>query len=132
MTRPGGEWTPARAWTVEDIGNRPLTINQVTKMHRLKWAAHTADARARWHWLIRHAKVPPLERVRVVAVPLHRDRRSPQDVAACAPEAKPAIDGLVDAGVFPDDDATHVVAVEFRPPDVCGRDGMQIMIVGRP
>ena len=119
-------------WSIEDVGHRPLTVNEVTKMHRLKWAAHTKDARARWGWLILHAKVPRLDRVRVVAVPLHRDGRSPQDVAACAVEVKPAVDALVDVGVLEDDDATHVVAVEFRPPDVCGRDGMQIMIVGRP
>lgn len=119
----------ARQWTVTDTGQRPLTVNAVMSMHRQRWAAHTRKARERWGWLIRDAGIPPLHAVTITATPLHRDGRSPQDVAACAPEAKAAIDALVDAGVLPDDDATRVRAVAFAPPRrSCGVDGLELVI----
>jgi crossover junction endodeoxyribonuclease RusA len=37
-----------------------------------------------------------------------------RDPSNWAPTAKPVVDGLVDAGVFPDDDHTHVVGPDMR------------------
>lgn len=106
-----------------------MTVNRVATLHRQAWATHTREVRGMWHLLALEAKVPPLDRARVVVTPLHANNRSPQDVAACAPEAKAAIDGLVDAGVLADDTARHLLAVTFCPPRVePGIDGMELCI----
>lgn len=118
-----------RQWTLEHAGERPLTVNKVSTLHRQQWATRTRDDREAWWALAVEAKIPHLDRVRVVVTPLHRDRRSPQDCGACAPAAKAAIDGLVDAGVLADDNADHLVEVTFRPPNVCGRDGLRLDII---
>lgn len=120
--------TEARSWTIEHTGRRPLTVNAVAGLHRQQWASITRETREAWGWLTRGALVPSLAGCTIVAQPLHANRRSPQDVAACAPEAKAAIDGIVDAGVIPNDDATHLLSVTFLPPDICGRDGLRIEI----
>jgi hypothetical protein len=117
-----------RAWTIDHPGHRPLTTNRVADLQRFVWARHTKTVRRDWWLLARQHKVPRLGRAVVTVTPLHRDRRSPQDAAACAPEAKAAIDGLVDAQVLPDDNADHLALVVFTPPDVCGVDGLRLHI----
>lgn len=120
----------SRSFTIEDHGERPLTINRVINLHRQQWASITKAERHKWMLLTRQAKVPPLEQVSVTVIPLHQDRRSPQDVAACATAAKAAIDGLVDAGVMPDDSPAHLVSVTFLAPDICGRNGLRLVVEG--
>lgn len=117
-----------RTWTVRSVGARPLTVNAVVNLHRMSWAKHTADVRAEWCWLGRANGVKPCEAVSLVVTPLHKNARSPQDVAACAPEAKAAIDGLVDAGLIPDDSPKHLRSVTFLPPLIYGSDGLSIEI----
>jgi hypothetical protein len=117
-----------RSWTLTHDGERPLTINALVNMHRMRWAEHTDAIRQTWGWLARQARIPKLQRARFDVTPLHANNRSPQDPAACAPEAKAAIDGLVDAGVLPDDNGRHVVAIEFNPPRVAGVDGLELTI----
>lgn len=114
------------AWSIRSTGRRPLTVNAVVNLHRMAWAKHTADVRAEWCWLGRAAKVRRCEAVEVTVTPLHSSRRSPQDVAACAPEAKAAIDGLVDAGLIVDDTAAHLLCVTFLPPLIGDVDGMAV------
>jgi crossover junction endodeoxyribonuclease RusA len=120
--------TTPRDWSVKATGSRPLTVNKVATMHRHAWAQHTKATRAEWYWLGKRAEVGPCTSVELTVTPLHADRRSPQDVAACAPEAKAAIDGLVDAGLIPDDSPQHLLSVTFLPPLVCGEDGLAIDI----
>lgn len=120
-------------WALDRFsGQRPLTTNKVRTMHRMAWATHVRHEREAWRLLAIAHQIPPLDVVTLTVTPLHRDRRSPQDVAACAPEAKAAIDGLVDAGVIPDDDPTHLLAVTFMPPWICGADGLRIRITHAP
>ena len=116
------------SWTLEDHGSRPLTTNKVMGLHRQQWATITRAERKVWWALAKQAKVPALGRAAITATPLHKDRRSPQDVAACAPAVKAGIDGLVDAGVLPDDGPEHLVRITFLPPDVCGRDGLRLLV----
>jgi crossover junction endodeoxyribonuclease RusA len=59
----------------------------------------------------RAAKIPPLERVRIEAV-LHPHDKRRRDPHNWYPSYKPCIDGLVDAGVIPDDDDKHLLSVE--------------------
>jgi crossover junction endodeoxyribonuclease RusA len=115
-------------WTIRAEGVRPLTTNKVANLHRRTWAKHTEETRGRWHLLALEANVPHLNACRITVTPLHANRTSPQDVAACAPEAKAAIDGLVDAGILDDDDPTHVLLVTFTAPLVCGVNGLELRI----
>lgn len=119
-------------WTIRDEGARPLTVNKVKDMHRQQWATHTRETRGRWHLLALEAKVPRLDSCTIVAQPLHANRRTPQDVAACAPEVKAAIDGLVDAGLLDDDGPAHLRRVSFLPPLVCGVDGLELTVEACP
>ena len=118
--------TALGVWTLEALGARPLTVNRVVALHRMQWATHTRQTRALWTHLARN--VPQLVAASCDVIPLHKDFRSPQDVAACAPEAKAAIDGIVDAGVLPDDSPTFLQSVTFYAPEVCGFDGLRITI----
>lgn len=115
-------------WTIRSTGRRPLTVNRVADLHRQQWATHTREVRGEWWALGAEAKVRRVGACTITATPLHRDRRSPQDVAACAPEVKAAIDGLIDAGLLVDDDPTHLRAVMFMPPLVCGVDGLELVV----
>lgn len=118
-----------RTWVLEDHGRRPLTVNGVAGMHRQQWATVTRQDRTYWRLLAAQQNLPRgLQRVSIVATPLHRDRRSPQDVAACAPAVKAAVDGLVDHGLIPDDNPDHLLEITFRPPEVCGADGLRLLI----
>lgn len=119
----------AGPWHLDRMsGERPLTVNKVASLHRQAWAKITKAEREQWRGIAERADIPPQRCIRVVVTPLHRDRRTPQDVAACAPAAKAAIDGIVDAGVIPDDDPTHLTEVVFRPPWVCGIDGLRLTV----
>lgn len=117
-----------RSWTLTDDAGRPLTINRVADLHRQQWATHTRATRERWAWLALAAHIPHLERVRIVATPLHKDGRSPQDALACAPEVKAAVDGLRDARVLDDDNPRFVTSVKCTAPDICGTDGLRLLI----
>ncbi len=55
-------------------------------------------------------------------------QRSQQDVGACFPAAKAAIDGLVGAGVIPDDTPDHVITLTFRAPVVGQGDGLELVV----
>jgi hypothetical protein len=71
--------------------------------------------------------VPRLERIEVVAQPYVLNGRYRQDVGACFPVVKAAIDGLVDAGVLIDDHAEIVVKLTFLAP-IFGKDGLELII----
>jgi crossover junction endodeoxyribonuclease RusA len=95
-----------RTWTLElPYSKPPLTMNQ-----RLHWRTEhriKATLRRDVQLLARAARIPPLHRI---AVELHyapRDRRR-RDPINLAPTAKVAEDGLVDAGVVPDDTPEYV------------------------
>jgi glycine/serine hydroxymethyltransferase len=77
-------------------------------------------------WLIRQAAIPRLDRIAVEATPFGPKIR--QDVGACFPSAKAAIDGLVHAGVLPDDTPDHVCSLTFHQPRR-GPHGLHLLIV---
>jgi len=54
-----------------------------------------------------------------------------QDTAACNPSVKAAIDGLVDAGIIPDDSGEFVRMITFLP-CVRGDDQLTLIIEGEP
>lgn len=82
---------------------------------RGNWAARARIARdvkkAAWGMALA-AKTPAMTRAEITVEyqPPDRRRRDPDNLAAAG---KPAIDGLIAAGVLPDDDHTHVTRVSY-------------------
>jgi len=92
-------------------GREYITANQ-----RLFWrvkAARTKAWRQATAWYAREAKLPLIEKALVVCElrfsTLHR-----RDPANWAPTAKACVDGLVDAGVFEDDNHKYVTGPDMR------------------
>ncbi len=117
---------PSR-WTLED-NEKPWTVNAERTWHYKKRARVVKDCRERFTWLALEQRIPRLERVNISVVPLAKDRRGIQDVAACALAAKAAIDGIVDANVLVDDDPEHLRSITFFPTQVIGRYGLRLVI----
>lgn len=86
--------------------SRPLSLNG-REHWRLK-AQQVKAVRETTAWLARAAGIPPLGLVRVDLHYRPRDkrRRDPLNLVATL---KPVEDGLVDAGVIPDDTPDHLV-----------------------
>lgn len=118
-----------RDWVIE-IPGRPTTTNDERRGNR-HWTQTrelTRNAREATAWLALEAKIPHLRQIAIVVRPILRDRRT-QDLVACQPTYKAAVDGLRDAGVIDDDDPTHVVQVTFDPPQLsAGRDALELTI----
>ena len=73
-------------------------------------------------------KIPPMAWITVTVEPHQKNGRL-QDVGACNPSVKAAIDGLVDASVLPDDSPEFVRSLVFLPPRK-GKDALVIYIRG--
>lgn len=115
-------------WVITDR-TKPWTANAERRWHYQKRATMVADARQRFFYLAKQARIPALDACTITAVPCSKNRRSLADVAACYPTVKAAIDGIVDAGIIPDDDPAHLQAVTFLPTEVAGFDGLRIYVI---
>lgn len=92
-------------------GKEWLTANQ--RVHWRVRAKRTRIWRDYAHLLAKSQRIPRLEKAHVVAELRFSDRRR-RDPANWAPTAKALVDGLVDAGVFDDDDHTRVTGPDMR------------------
>lgn len=117
-----------RSWQLIDK-EKPWTANAERSFHYHKRAGLVRDCRERFHWLAVSAQIPPLQTIRVEAIPLSKSKRTRQDVAAVFPAVKAAIDGIVDAGVLPDDSAKHLVSLTFYPLRLWQHDGLLLRII---
>lgn len=115
-------------WVITDK-EKPWTANAERRWHYHKRAQMVSSTRERFFYLAKQAGIPQLEACTITAVPAARNRRSLPDVAACYPTVKAAIDGIVDAGVIPDDDPEHLQALTFLPTMIDGWDGLRIHII---
>lgn len=97
------------------IPGRVSTVNKLMRVQHFRRAEHDAAWRLAARFAAKEAGIPHMERVKIIACPWLKGRRS-QDVAACLPSVKAAIDGLVDAGVLDDDTPEHVRSLSFLPP----------------
>lgn len=110
---------------------RPFTLNAERTWHPKKRARIVKEWREAFCALALVHQLPELPALEVIAVPLLADRRL-QDVGACFPAAKAAIDGLVDAGVIPKDTPEYVLSLKFCAPVVTpGSSGLQLTVIGR-
>lgn len=128
-----GDWSAAhgRRWSLthyDDI----LTTNKERSVHWSSRASVVKAWREAFAWLALISKLPTNGSVgpcHIEAVPLTGRRRGRQDVGACLPVVKAAIDGLVDAGVWPDDTPEFVRSVRFWPEQPAAETGLRIVIV---
>lgn len=118
---------PDNVWYLTDP-NRPWTANTERTWHHMKRAQVVKECRNRFYWLAKQEGIPKCDRISISAIPLAKDRRWRPDVAACYPTVKSAIDGLVDAGVIPDDNDKHLHRICFHPVEVVGFDGIRIVV----
>jgi hypothetical protein len=96
---------------------RPFTANAArAASHWSVTSRKTAAWREAFRFLAQDAGAVGIGPTIVTVTPYLRNRRGRQDVGGCFPAAKAAIDGICDAGAWPDDDAAHVVELRFRPP----------------
>jgi len=119
--------TLPRQWILQD-NEKPWTVNAERTWHYHKRAKAVRECRERFAWLALEAKVGRVARIKVAVVPLAKDRRGIQDVAACLPAVKAAVDGLVDAGVIVDDDPAHLVSITFYGTQVIGEAGLRLVV----
>jgi hypothetical protein len=107
---------------------RPWTLNVERQGNRWKRAALVKDWRAVFAALAREAHIPAFEAITVKVQPELRNRASMPDTGACIGAAKAAIDGLVDAGVIPEDGPAFVHRLTFERPMVTGVDALTLTI----
>lgn len=119
--------TMPRICSVVRYDKRPWTLNAERRMHRMQRAAHAREWRQAFGWLAIRNRVPAFERAVLIVQP-HLAKGQPQDVDACHPAAKAAIDGLVDAGVLISDGPRHVIEIRYMAALPDSRDGLSILI----
>jgi crossover junction endodeoxyribonuclease RusA len=94
-------------------------LDVITLNARAHWTAnHRAAAalRLRGGWAARIAHAPEMVRADLtvwVVYPVRVNRR--RDVSNYLGTVKPLLDGMVDAGVLPDDDDDHLTGPDLRP-----------------
>ena len=110
-------WTltiPGELWTVNAERNRHWAWRSTRAK---QWRSDTC-------WLAKAAHVPALTRARI-DVQVEQAKGRLADVEAHSPAVKAAIDGIIDAGVLPDDSGEYLASVVFhaptRSPDKIGR-----------
>ena len=105
MARPMTE-LQTRTWTlVLPYDVLPLSLND--RMPRRAEARIKADIRRSAGFMARAQKIPPMNGIHVVLHYRPKDNRR-RDPDNCIATQKPAVDGLVDVGVVPDDDERYV------------------------
>lgn len=92
-------------------------------------ASLTREWRQEFCLLAKSQRMRPLRWVNIEVAQLCRDHRIP-DVGACLPAVKAAIDGLVDAGVIPDDGPKYVHSLLFTAPTTVGYDALSLRVTG--
>jgi crossover junction endodeoxyribonuclease RusA len=98
-----------------EFNQRPWTTNAERAGNRWERATLTKTWRQAFELLAKSEKIPPMAWVSVTVEPHQKGGRL-QDVGACNPAVKAAIDGIVDAGILPDDSSQYVRSLIYLPP----------------
>lgn len=114
----------SRSWSVALPAGLPL-LNANRRQHHMAKARLTRAIRDVAHMLARSDRVPALERAHIVCEYRPPDRRR-RDVHNLFPSAKAAVDGLVDAGVLPDDSDEYLTGPDMRLGEVV-KDGQLVL-----
>jgi hypothetical protein len=116
MTAPEAEFggiIRPQSWRLE-LPAKTKLINANQNLHFRRKAEMVKVIRNAAWTMARHSNIPALQRAHVYFV-IHPDtsikRRDPGN---WAPSAKAAVDGLVDAGILPDDNKDHLLGPDPR------------------
>lgn len=124
------------SWTLE-YRSRPWLLNEERSGGKRGVGGYRGRAKLTRDWrgafaeLAQIDKIPMLETLEAEVLPICRDRRR-GDVGNVFPAAKAAIDGLVDAGVIPDDTDDYLRGLTFRPSLILGYAALRLVITGTP
>ena len=114
---------------VADFLGRPTTTNKAHNMHHRAVSADRKRWRTAGAQLARVSRVPACEAITVACWGRYPNRSSLPDADAVAPALKGFLDGLVDAGVVPDDDGRYVHAITYRRPEVAaGQPALCVLV----
>ena len=123
----------ARARAVPGEGLAIIYEGKVTLVNARKsrhWAKNAAENKTlrEWAgWAAVEAKVGDLSPVTIIFQLTTRTAHR-VDVDACQGASKPIIDGLVDAGVMPDDNGDHVKSISYFAPVHTGVDSLRVIV----
>lgn len=108
--------------------DKPWTVNSARHASS-HWVEQkrTKEWRTAFATLARMAGEEPFTRVTITVDHQTRTNRLP-DTCSCVLAAKAGIDGLVDAGLLPDDSPQYVTSVTYLPPHRTGQDGLSITL----
>ena len=98
-----------------ELAQRPWTTNGERAGNRWQRAELVKTWRSAFHVLAKSEWMPEMEWISVTVEPHQKGGRL-QDVGACHPAVKAAIDGVVDAGVLPDDSPKYMKSLIFLAP----------------
>lgn len=93
---------------------RPVSLNASYGHHRYERTEHVIEWRDAFWVLAKQARMPRLDAIHIVVECGMSGRL--QDIGNCYPSVKAAIDGLVQAGVIPDDTGDHLLSLNYLPP----------------
>ena len=105
---------PAREWLTSN--GRYHWADKARRTRAIRWRAQAAALAHRMPDGRRHRRPWYAGRVRVTAT-IQGRRAGRMDPANAYPTIKAALDGLTDAGVWVDDDSSHVVGPDMRRGD---------------
>lgn len=117
------------SWTLElPYRTPPLSLND--RDHWAVKAAKTKEVRDAVIVLARHARIPKCERIAVLLYyqPAVIRRRDAENLAGTL---KPAVDGLVDVGVIPDDTPDYLHSATCRISTIVSRPGRLRLVIRR-
>lgn len=108
---------------------KPWTMNQDKRLHPHARHRLIQGWREAFKLLARVELVPKLDHIAVEVVHRYSSNRWEPDPGACYPAAKAAIDGLVDAGIVPDDKGRWVAPLSFAAPVKDTIDALELIVV---
>ena len=110
----------SRSWELTHYA-RPMTANKYRTLHHQVRLRYDREWREAFFALALEAKVPPLKAIRVIVQQTQAKGLLP-DPMSCTAAVKAGVDGLVDAGVIPDDTGIYFRSVVFLPPEKAEMD----------
>lgn len=106
---------------------KPWTLNSERRMHYQARAILAREWRHAFMILAKANALPNFNQAVLIIQP-HHVAGPVQDVDACHPAAKAAIDGLVDAGVLKTDGPKHVVEIRYLKSLLDSVSGLSVII----